>query len=226
MASNGAGDAVAPQATRGGFSSFPAPRPRQSDAEHLVSLQSRRPSQASAFTGGSQAASVTSKQSSASMYQSAMMQQPVGKSQNGTRRMQSQYPADEANRHVEFILVAAFDIDRGSIMEHQYPGPISGDENMLAELMLPDQMHSRSQDWTVFFLHKDSDEEGDDSDSPTGGSVSQSHGSSTDLSAHGQDSGMAEDSQDAEDAEDALENAPLIYVLNHVNTKHDKTVER
>ncbi|KAF2461235.1 docking domain of Afi1 for Arf3 in vesicle trafficking-domain-containing protein [Lineolata rhizophorae] len=40
-------------------------------------------------------------------------------------------------------------------MEHQYPGPISGDEHMLAELMLPDQAHVRSQDWTIFFLHKD-----------------------------------------------------------------------
>jgi hypothetical protein len=40
-------------------------------------------------------------------------------------------------------------------MENQYPAAISGDETTLAELMLPDQAHSRSQDWTVFFLHKD-----------------------------------------------------------------------
>ena len=47
-------------------------------------------------------------------------------------------------------------------MEHQFPGAISPDENMLAELMLPDQTHVRQQDWTMFFLHKDagtSDEE-------------------------------------------------------------------
>ena len=44
-------------------------------------------------------------------------------------------------------------------MEHQYPGPISGNENMLAELMLPDQAHVRSEDWTIFFLHKDTSEE-------------------------------------------------------------------
>jgi hypothetical protein len=55
---------------------------------------------------------------------------------------------------VEYILVASFDIDRGSVMEHQYPGPISGDENMLAELMLPDQAHVRASDWTIFYLHK------------------------------------------------------------------------
>ena len=61
--------------------------------------------------------------------------------------------------HVEYILVASFDIDRGSVMEHQYPGPISGDETMLAELMLPDQAHMRSLDWTIFFLHKDTSAE-------------------------------------------------------------------
>lgn len=26
---------------------------------------------------------------------------------------------------------------------------------MLAELMLPDGTHTRDQDWTIFFLHKD-----------------------------------------------------------------------
>ena len=36
---------------------------------------------------------------------------------------------DAANRqHVEYILVAEFSIDKGSIMEHQYPNAISGDE--------------------------------------------------------------------------------------------------
>ena len=73
----------------------------------------------------------------------------------GVSGLRSQYPADAVERHVEYILVASFDIDRGSIMENQYPAAISGDETTLAELMLPDQVHSRAQDWTVFFLHKD-----------------------------------------------------------------------
>jgi hypothetical protein len=60
---------------------------------------------------------------------------------------------------VEYILVASFDIDRGPIMEHQYPVAITGDEHMLAELMLPDQAHVRNQDWTMFFLHKDTSQE-------------------------------------------------------------------
>ncbi|THC97309.1 hypothetical protein EYZ11_003200 [Aspergillus tanneri] len=83
------------------------------------------------------------------------------------RRYKSQYPRNSPERHVEYILVASFHIDRGPIMEHQYPAPISGDESMLAELMLPDQTHVRSQDWTIFFLHKDTSADEDD-DSMTG----------------------------------------------------------
>ena len=29
---------------------------------------------------------------------------------------------------------------------------------MLAELMLPDQVHNREEDWTIFFLHKGTEE--------------------------------------------------------------------
>jgi Docking domain of Afi1 for Arf3 in vesicle trafficking len=36
---------------------------------------------------------------------------------------------------------------------------------MLAELMLPDQVHNREEDWTIFFLHKGPDEEEPDGDS-------------------------------------------------------------
>ncbi|KAI9812119.1 MAG: hypothetical protein M1826_002949 [Phylliscum demangeonii] len=70
-------------------------------------------------------------------------------------RLKSQYPRTGGQRHVEYVLVASFHVDRGPIMEYQYPGAITGDEHMLAELMLPDQAHVRKQDWTVFFLHKD-----------------------------------------------------------------------
>lgn len=90
--------------------------------------------------------------------------------------------------HVEYILVAEFSIDKGPTMEHQYPNAISGDEHMLAELMLPDQAHVRIQDWTIFFLHKDAERE------------------SVEVDASG--------------------HAPLIYVLNLVNTKHDKREKR
>ena len=80
------------------------------------------------------------------------------------RKLRSQYPRGSTENHVEYILVASFDIDRGPVMEHQYPVAITGDEHMLAELMLPDQTHVRNQDWTIFFLHKDSSQEEDDAE--------------------------------------------------------------
>ena len=54
---------------------------------------------------------------------------------------------------VEYVLVAEFDIDKGPTISHQYPQALSSDVKQLAELMLPDQTHVRSEDWTIFFLH-------------------------------------------------------------------------
>lgn len=119
--------------------------------------------------------------------------------------------------------MASFHIDRGPIMEHQYPGAISGDEHMLAELMLPDQTHVRSQDWTIFFLHKDNsaDEEEDSSEGQTG------EGSGNGSERDGQDSESSRNMGNDEDEEDdAIEGPPLMYVLNLVNTKQDNTAKR
>ncbi|KAJ5678496.1 uncharacterized protein N7477_004129 [Penicillium maclennaniae] len=129
------------------------------------------------------------------------------------RRCKSQYPVDSSERHVEYILVASFHIDRGPIMEHQYPAAISGDESMLAELMLPDQTHVRSQDWTIFFLHKDTS--GDDDEEGEGGA---------DIQHENPDEASEEESSD--DDEEGGEGPPLMYVLNLVNTKQDNTVRR
>ena len=118
-------------------------------------------------------------------------------------------------------------------MEHQYPGAISGDENMLAELMLPDQVHNRKEDWTIFFLHKDtSEEEGviesDDAenkaameDNPDSADGTQSI-ADVDSEANTAVAGGGGDEDDAEGGE----GPPLIYVLNLVNTKHDASVKR
>lgn len=118
-------------------------------------------------------------------------------------------------------------------MEHQYPGAISGDENMLAELMLPDQVHNRKEDWTIFFLHKDTSEEeeaieGDDAEKTA---VVEDHIENADgapsiadvaSEANIADAGGEEDEDDAEGGE----GPPLIYVLNLVNTKHDASAKR
>ncbi|KAK9372977.1 docking domain of Afi1 for Arf3 in vesicle trafficking-domain-containing protein [Lipomyces chichibuensis] len=61
---------------------------------------------------------------------------------------------NDVGEHVEYILAAEFDVDKGPTVKYQYPRRIEGDEELLAELMLPDQAHTREEDWTVFFLHK------------------------------------------------------------------------
>jgi hypothetical protein len=159
--------------------------------------------------------------------------------------LRSQYPLDNPENHVEYILVASFDIDRGSIMEHQYPGPISGDESMLAELMLPDQAHVRSQDWTIFFLHKDTSAEDAAREERKmrrrrrrrKKELAESGQSRGDLTPEDDGFDEIEDIEDElagdddlesteDEGEDEAEGPPLIYVLNLVNTKQDQTVKR
>ncbi|KAL2808155.1 docking domain of Afi1 for Arf3 in vesicle trafficking-domain-containing protein [Aspergillus granulosus] len=188
--------------------------PHLSPAPSISQKPSPRSSQTSARRSGDQHASI-----------------PKSK----RRRCKSQYPRDSPERHVEFILVASFHIDRGPIMEHQYPGPISSDESMLAELMLPDQTHVRSQDWTMFFLHKDSGAEGEEEEQAgTKKKKKKRKGDSADITS---DDGEADDDFDDEaeesaeggqtsDEEDGGEGPPLMYVLNLVNTKQDNTVKR
>ncbi|KAL8679010.1 MAG: hypothetical protein Q9224_007070, partial [Gallowayella concinna] len=146
-------------------------------------------------------------------------------------RIKSQYPADSTERHVEYILVASFHVDRGPIMEHQYPGAISGDENMLAELMLPDQAHVRKQDWTIFFLHKDTTENDDKEEGAeanmqehTSDESPNSGEAAARKDAHG-DNGATKILHEQEEMEGG-EGPPLIYVLNLVNTKQDTTAKR
>ena len=116
--------------------------------------------------------------------------------------------------------MASFHIDRGPIMEHQYPAPISGDESMLAELMLPDQTHVRSQDWTIFFLHKDTDPDEEES------LMEKKRAGKQDgqLDGDQSDDGFEYESSDEDD--EGGEGPPLMYVLNLVNTKQDNTVKR
>ncbi|KKA31030.1 hypothetical protein TD95_004116 [Thielaviopsis punctulata] len=166
------------------------------------------------------------------------------------RRLKSQYPRGSTENHVEYILVASFDIDRGPVMEHQYPVAITGDEHMLAELMLPDQAHMRNQDWTIFFLHKDISQEEEEAEKKAK-ERRRRRRQRRRIRAAGIISEEDEDANQDEDDEDGLddeedydednydddsdesetepeggEGPPLIYVLNLVNTKQDKTVRR
>ncbi|KAK4691904.1 hypothetical protein P7C71_g5197, partial [Lecanoromycetidae sp. Uapishka_2] len=140
------------------------------------------------------------------------------------RKLRSQYPADSAEQHVEYILVASFHVDRGPIMEHQYPGAISGDEGMLAELMLPDQVHNRKEDWTVFFLHKDTSEEDPEGDKRD--SKIEPDGSPAPGDVNGDAVAGANEREEEHGDNEGGEGPPLIYVLNLVNTKHDASAKR
>jgi len=123
-------------------------------------------------------------------------------------------------------------------MEHQYPVSITGDEHMLAELMLPDQAHVRNQDWTVFFLHKDSSQEEDEAERREKNERRARRRRIRDRAK-----GIIHESDDEADQEEDLdddwdddvstdtepeggEGPPLVYVLNLVNTKQDKSVKR
>lgn len=121
-------------------------------------------------------------------------------------------------------------------MEHQYPVAITGDENMLAELMMPDQAHVRNQDWTIFFLHKDTSQEEEEKEAKEerrrqrrrkkaakeGGDAQMDGASDPEKQSDGEES---EDTQ-ADSEPEGGEGPPLIYVLNLVNTKQDKTAKR
>ena len=145
------------------------------------------------------------------------------------RPVRSQYPHDTEEKHVEYILVASFDIDRGSVMEHQYPGPVGGDEHMLAELMLPDQAHVRSQDWTIFFLHKDGaaeEEEGEGRRRKKRRKQEEDGYANGGAEDYDEDMSEEESEEESDDDDDSLDGPPLVYVLNLVNTKQDNTVKR
>lgn len=157
------------------------------------------------------------------------------------RRVRSQYPRGSTENHVEYILVASFDIDRGPVMEHQYPVAITGDEHMLAELMLPDQAHMRNQDWTIFFLHKDTSQEEEDQETRAKEERKRRRerrrdraaGILSDDAEEGGEADLYDDDDDFDDDDESTDNElegsegpPLVYVLNLVNTKQDKTVKR
>ncbi|KAI1419996.1 docking domain of Afi1 for Arf3 in vesicle trafficking-domain-containing protein [Xylaria sp. FL1777] len=170
---------------------------------------------------------------------------PMSKS---PRKLRSQYPRESSENHVEYILVASFDIDRGPVMEHQFPVAITGDEHMLAELMLPDQAHARNQDWTIFFLHKDSNQEEEEQEqkqkearrrrrkrrreraagiiTEDGGAPDEENDSPGDGENDDDDDDLDNDDDSTDSEPEGGEGPPLIYVLNLVYTKHDKTVKR
>jgi len=119
-------------------------------------------------------------------------------------------------------------------MEHQYPVAITGDEHMLAELMLPDQAHVRNQDWTIFFLHKDTSQEEEEAEMKEERKRRRQRKRDRaaglldpdDVESGDEDLDEEDSDSDSESEPEGGEGPPLIYVLNLVNTKQDKTAKR
>ena len=109
---------------------------------------------------------------------------------------------------------------------------------MLAELMLPDQAHVRRQDWTIFFLHKDTSEEEEKQAEldeerrkrQEGRSLDKDVGESDEETGPGEGIDEEEAKKHPEPREtqeiEGGEGPPLIYVLNLVNTKQDTSAKR
>ncbi|KAI0760198.1 spindle pole body interacting protein [Fomes fomentarius] len=101
-------------------------------------------------------------------------------------------------QHCSFVLVADFDIDRGAQLTYQFPQPLGTDEGLLANLMLPDGAERQPADWTVFFLNQTPF----NTIKPV----------------------LALDNDDGGDSDE--EGSKMLYVINLVRTKLDKTARR
>ncbi|KAG1753638.1 docking domain of Afi1 for Arf3 in vesicle trafficking-domain-containing protein [Suillus paluster] len=103
--------------------------------------------------------------------------------------------------HCSFVLLAEFDIDSGAQLTYQFPQPLGTDEGLLANLMLPDGAERHLEDWTIFFLNQ--------TPFNTIAPVLALETESNDNQSNGEDG-----------------HPDLLYVLNLVRTKHDKSVRR
>lgn len=58
--------------------------------------------------------------------------------------------------NIEYVLTAEFHIDKGPSLLHQFPQEVPGIRNLafLPELMIPDQIHKREEDFTLFLLFR------------------------------------------------------------------------
>ncbi|EPY54025.1 cytoskeletal protein [Schizosaccharomyces cryophilus OY26] len=55
--------------------------------------------------------------------------------------------------NIDYIFTAVFDPDQGPVLQYQFPQTSHYDFRFLAEIMLPDRIHERNEDWLQFFLH-------------------------------------------------------------------------
>ncbi|KAF9653529.1 spindle pole body interacting protein [Thelephora ganbajun] len=105
-------------------------------------------------------------------------------------------------QHCSFVLLAEFDILRGAQLTYQFPQPLGTDEWLMANLMLPDGAEKHLEDWTIFFLNQTSF----NMIAPVL-ALEDGHG----------EGGNQDGSESKQE---------LLYVLNLVRTKQDKSLPR
>ncbi|KAG6331596.1 hypothetical protein ID866_7494 [Astraeus odoratus] len=104
--------------------------------------------------------------------------------------------------HCSFVLLAEFDIDSGAQLTYQFPQPLGTDEGLLANLMLPDGAERHFEDWTIFFLNQ------------------------TPFNTIFPVLALETPDPTDDSSNEGGNSSELIYVLNLVRTKHDKSVRR
>ncbi|GAA99631.1 uncharacterized protein L969DRAFT_86901 [Mixia osmundae IAM 14324] len=109
--------------------------------------------------------------------------------------------------HVAYVLAAEFDIDEGATLRHQIPCETGTDASLLAELMLPEGVHNRTEDWTIFYLNQNPA-------LSVRSPVPESNGFTTSR-ANG-----------AAQANEAVKSDKVLYVISLVKVKKDDTVRR
>eukprot|EP01111_Echinosteliopsis_oligospora_P018977 TRINITY_DN8966_c0_g1_i1.p1 TRINITY_DN8966_c0_g1~~TRINITY_DN8966_c0_g1_i1.p1 ORF type:complete len:669 (+),score=182.08 TRINITY_DN8966_c0_g1_i1:232-2238(+) len=135
----------------------------------------------------------------------------------------------QKNRHVEYILLAQFDIDKGSVIKHQFPRPTGVEEQLLAELMLPDGAHKRDDDWTVFFLNRGQAENNANSSDGKKGSLSSGKNSTQKMEAYAYQYSQTDDTQQGWDmlSQDIMSIIihPNMILINSADGKHNYQIE-
>lgn len=108
---------------------------------------------------------------------------------------------------VNVVLYAEFDIDKGSTLRESYPRPIPNySPEYFADVMLPEGVHNRQQDFTIFFLNRDK------------------KSSTTSVSVPKVKEESVVETPATVNEKDPL--AEFMYCLSVVKTFHDSTVRR
>lgn len=121
---------------------------------------------------------------------------------------------DGADRVAEVVLFAEFDIDKGSTLRESYPAALPHySPEFFADVMLPEGVHNRQADFTIFFLNRKS--------------AASTHALTADAAVADSASGDAVAADEKSD--NVAETDPLkafMYCLSVVHTTYDTTVRR